>query len=80
MKLIPEARSWYRMFSVQALAFVAAMQGVLAVVPAELLLSHVPFAAAFTWRDVGVALTILAAVLGAIGRVVDQGVATEGEK
>jgi hypothetical protein len=76
MKLIDEARKWYRMFSVQALIFIGAVQGIAMAVPAATLAGRVPFMGEFTWNDLNVALTITAAALGAVGRLIDQGSAT----
>lgn len=74
MKLVAEAKQWYRMFSVQMLALVAFIQGVLFVLPGSALDARVPFIE-LTWRDVGVALTVAAAVIGGIGRLIDQQIA-----
>lgn len=76
LQLIANWRSAWRMFSVQALAFIAFAQGVLAVLPASALYATVPFAAGTTWNDLLVALTIAAAVLGGLGRLIDQGIQT----
>lgn len=73
MKFIDNASRWYRMFSVQALVFVAALQSVLAAFTAEQLATTIPFAGTFTWGALGTSCTVLAAILGAIGRLVDQG-------
>ena len=77
MKLIENASKWYRMFSVQALMFIGALQSILLVVPADKLAGHVPFTVATTWADLGTAFTIAGAVVGAIGRLIDQGHATD---
>ena len=73
MKLIPNASKWYRMFSVQALIVIAAIQSVVAAVPAEYLLQPVPGSSSLTWHSLSFGLTLAAAVVGAVGRVVDQG-------
>jgi hypothetical protein len=77
MTLIPNWRKWYRMFSVQALLVIGAIQSVLMVVGAGALAGAMPFLNGFTWGDFLSTLTIATAVLGAIGRVIDQGEVTE---
>lgn len=77
MKLIDNWRDAPRMISVRALALIAAVQSVLAVVPNDYLDLVVPFTAATTWRGLAVALTIAAAAIGAIGRLIDQSIATD---
>ena len=54
MKLIENWRSWYKMFSVQMLAVIAFVQGVLFVLPGSALDARVPFVE-LSWRDLGVA-------------------------
>lgn len=77
MKLIENWRSWYRMFSVQALLFIAGLQSILAVLPGDAQDSRLPFID-LSYREVGVSLTIAAAVLGMLGRMIDQGTAPSG--
>jgi hypothetical protein len=74
MKLIENWRSWYKMFSVQMLAVIAFVQGVLFVLPGSALDARVPFVE-LSWRDLGVAMTVAAAVLGGLGRLIDQNLA-----
>lgn len=71
MNLIPNWRSAWRMFSVQALAIIGAVQSVLLVFPPEML-ARPALGLAFTWSDMGVAVTIASAVFGALGRLIDQ--------
>lgn len=74
MKLIENWRQWYRMFSVQMLLFITGLQGILAVLPPDAQDARLPFIDA-TYREVGLALTIAAAVFGMVGRMIDQGIA-----
>lgn len=71
MKLIDNLPRWYRMYSTQALAFIVAVQGVLAAIPYEWTLVPVPFVGVSV-QQMMVGLTLLAAVLGFIGRYVPQ--------
>lgn len=73
MKLIPEWRKAYKMFSVQALAVIAALQMAAAGAPGGLMALHVPALTGVTWADLLGWLTFAAAALGAVGRLVDQG-------
>lgn len=72
MKLIDNWRSAWRLFSVQALALIAFAQTVLAVVPPQYLNEKIAFTDT-TYGGVLVALTIAAAVIGGLGRLIDQG-------
>jgi len=72
MKLIDNWRSAWKLFSVQALAVIAFAQTVLAVVPPEYLNVKIAFTDT-TYGGVLVALTIAAAVIGGLGRLIDQG-------
>lgn len=72
MNLIPEASKWYKMFSVQALVFIMAVQAVLALIPPERAAAVV--FGDWTWTKIGDALSFIVAALGAIGRVLDQGI------
>jgi len=76
VKLIDNASKWYRMFSVQALLFIGVVQGIMAVLTPETMGAQIPFTDGFTYRDLGVSLTVAAAVIGGIGRLIDQGAAT----
>ena len=73
MKLIDNWRLAYRMFSVQALMFIASLQMILLALPGDTLDAQIPMLAPFTWGDLNALLTVTVAVLGAIGRVIDQG-------
>ncbi len=77
MKLVENARKFYRMFSIQALAFIGFVQSVLLVLPASKAQALIPFMGGASWADLGVALTIAAAVLGGLGRLIDQGSVTQ---
>jgi hypothetical protein len=71
MKLIPEWRRAWRLFSMQALLIIGALQGTLAALPQAALESAVP-GTTVTWGSLMVALSVITAVLGGIGRLVDQ--------
>lgn len=77
MQLVPEAKKFYRMFSIQALIIIGAVQSILIVLSPTTLGGHIPFLAAYTWQDAMAVMTIFTAVLGAIGRLVDQGSVTD---
>ena len=68
---IPEARYWYKLFTIQGIAVIGAIQGTLVVAPASWLAMHVPFLS-MTWADLGSACTIAAAVITAFGRLIKQ--------
>ncbi len=71
MHLIKNWRQAWRMYSMQALTIIATLQGMLAALPASTLESVI-FGTPYTWLQAMVALSIAAAVLGALGRVIDQ--------
>ena len=75
MNLIPNAREWYKMISVQALVVIGSIQAVLALLPPETLTAVVDGTA--TWADIGKWASIAAAAVGAIGRVIDQNLGSE---
>ncbi len=77
MNLIPNWRKWYRMFSVQALLVIGGIQGVAAVLSTETLAGVIPFTVSFTWGSLVASMTVTAAILGAVGRLVDQGAIVE---
>lgn len=64
MKRVPEARNWWRMFSVQAMMLAGALQGAWAFIPSEMQ-ETIPE----DWLRV---LTIVLLVLGVVGRLVYQ--------
>lgn len=70
MTLIPNARDWYKMASVQALIVIGSIQAVLGLLPPETL--DAAISGTFTWRNLGNWASIAAAAVGAVGRVVDQ--------
>lgn len=72
MKLIENARYWYKMFSVQMLLLIAMLQGIVVALPPTMLDAQAPFTGGMTYRDVNVFLTIAVAVIGGIGRLVQQ--------
>lgn len=74
MKLISNWRDAWKMFSVQALALIAFAQTTLAVVPSEYLALTVPFTTSTTYSSLLVFLTIAAALIGGITRLIDQGI------
>ncbi len=71
MKLIPEARRWWRMFSMRALAVIATLQGIVLTIPADTL-TKPALGTTLTWMELNAGLTIAAAVIGGIGRLVAQ--------
>lgn len=77
MQLVPNWKSYYKAFSMQALALIAFLQGVMVVLPTGALDAQVPFIE-MSYRDVGVACTVAAAILGGIGRLIDQQIAPPG--
>ena len=64
MKRVPEARNWWRMFSVQAMMLAGALQGAWAFIPLEMQ-ETIP-------EDWLRGLTIVLLVLGVVGRLVYQ--------
>lgn len=72
MKLIDDWRSAYKMFSVQALLFITALQSVAALAPGGWMALHVPWMTGVTWADALSALTFAGGVLGIIGRLIQQ--------
>ena len=64
MKSVPEAKNWWRMFSVQAMMLAGALQGAWAFIPLEMQ-ETIPEA----WLR---GLTIVLLVLGVVGRLVYQ--------
>lgn len=74
MNLIPNAREWYKMISVQMLILIGSIQAVVALLPQETL--DAVIAGTFTYGDLGKWATIAAAAVGAIGRVIDQNLGT----
>lgn len=71
IKLIPDWRKSYRTYSMRAIAVIAALQSVLASLPPDR--AELVIGAGVTFADVLVYLTIAAAVIGGIGRIIDQG-------
>lgn len=72
MRLIKNWPKAWRMFSVQALALIAFLQGVIAVLPESQMDATVPFTESVSWRDALVLLSVVAAVIGGIGRLIEQ--------
>lgn len=64
MKLVPEARNWWRMFSVQSMIAAGAIQSAWIALPVELQ-QNIPD----SWVRIA---TVAIIVLGVIGRLVDQ--------
>ena len=71
-KLVWNWKDAYRWFSMKALALIAAIQGVILAMPATWQGELVPWLGV-TWLSLLATLTVVAAVLGGVGRVVDQG-------
>ena len=64
MKLIPEAKKWWRMFSVQAMLAAGAIQGAYIALPADMQ-AFIPD----NWMRI---LTFAVLGLGAVGRLIEQ--------
>lgn len=75
MKLIHNWRAAWRMFSVQALAAIAALQLAAASAPRGVMELPVPLMGGATYADALGWLTFAAAIVGGIGRLIDQGTA-----
>lgn len=71
MKLIPDWKTAYKKFSVQALLVIGALQSLSAIYPSAMGY-HVPFVTGVTWSDGLSAITAAVAALGVLGRVVLQ--------
>ena len=56
----------------QMLVVIGAVQSVLIVLTPEQAAAAVPLMGGATWHDLGVSLTVGAAILGAIGRLIKQ--------
>lgn len=72
MKLIDNWPRLWRSYAVQSLALITVLQGTLATLPQSALETLVP-GVGFTWGSLLVALTAVTALLGGIGRMIDQG-------
>ena len=79
MKLIDNAGKWYRLYSAQALAFIAAAQVTLATIPEAWRDHSLPLVGVST-ADIINALTVVAALLGFVGRLVAQDTDGDGAK
>ena len=64
MKLIPEAKKWWRMFSVQAMLAAGAIQGAYIALPADMQ-ALIPD----NWMRI---ITFAVLGLGAVGRLIEQ--------
>jgi hypothetical protein len=74
LEFVDDANKWYSWISMQALGFIAAIQGLLALVPTlapGALAAMVPFLHV-SYATLGVDMTLAAAVIGAIGRLIKQ--------
>lgn len=72
MTLIPNWKRSWRMVSVQMLALVAFLQVTVAALPPETMDTVVPWTESMTWRGFAAWLSFVAALFGALGRLVDQ--------
>lgn len=79
MSIVPNWRHAWKKFSLQALAAIGSLQGVLAVARPNWLAYHVPFLVDVTYSDFAGMLTFAVAVIGAIGSFIDQGLPTGTE-
>jgi len=74
MTLIQDAHRWWKMFSLQAFAFIAAVQalyGTLVVTKPELVSAPIPLLG-WSIASLVIGLTILGAILGFVGRLLQQ--------
>lgn len=71
MRLIENWRQSWKMISMIALSAIAGLQSVIAVMPEAMLTEPVPVLG-ISYVQVLVRLTILAAIIGAVGRVLKQ--------
>ena len=76
MKLISNWRDAWKMFSVQALLLIGAIQGILAVLSESTLQEHI-LGTDVTWGALGAALSVSVAVIGAFSRIIDQGMSAK---
>lgn len=72
MKLIDEAGKWYRMFVMQALIAIGALQVALLQLTDAEASQPVPFLHGLTWRHLGILLTVILAMAGGYGRMIKQ--------
>lgn len=72
MKLVDNASKWYKMFSQQAMITIASISTLLLTIPDDVRVRPLMLLGGWTVQDVMTTLTILTAVLGFIGRLVDQ--------
>ncbi len=70
--LVGNASKWYRMFSQQALLTIASLSGFLLALPESTRVTPVFWLGGYSIQEILTSLTILAAVLGFIGRLIDQ--------
>lgn len=75
-RLISNWREAWKMISVQALLAIGGLQGIIAVLSPEALAASIP-GTGVTWGALGTAMTVSAAVIGAVGRIIDQGMSTK---
>lgn len=74
MKLIHDWRDWrasLRLFSIQALLLIGVLQGTVAALPDSVLDLLIP-GTQVSWRALATALSVAAALLGGIGRLINQ--------
>jgi hypothetical protein len=83
MKLIPQARKWYRMFSVQALMLIGAIeataQGVAAIYGQKMLDVAIPLLNV-TGSEIARFCALLGVLAGVAGRLIDQGHTTQNRR
>lgn len=76
MQLASNWRSLWKAFSTQALALLVLLQGLIAAVPPHLQAVRIPLID-YTYGEIAVALSVVIAVLGLVGRYIDQGLPSE---
>lgn len=71
IRFIPEARKFWKLFSAQALMFIGGLQTMVVAFPTGLLQAPMPFTTV-TYQGLINGLTVAAAILGFLGRFIDQ--------
>jgi hypothetical protein len=77
MKLIDNWKQAPRMYSVQALAVIATIQGAAAYLSPEQLASQIPFLAAWTWGGAIQSATSFLGITGLVARLIAQDLPTK---
>lgn len=70
--LVEGAHNWWKWFSTWCFASIAGIGGALALLPTDTLSGHIPFTAATTWRELGIAVIIFNAFIGPMVTAIRQ--------